>query len=244
VTSGRRLVPAAGRPTAFWLVVYAFAVVMLGTTLPTPLYPLYEMTFGASPTVITTIFSTYAVGVIAALLLVGRLSDEIGRRPVLLPGLACSAASAVVFLLAHGVAEIYAGRILSGLSAGIFTGTATAAILDLAPDDRRGFATTVAVACNIFGLACGPLIAGVLAEWAPAPLRLPYAVDLVLLAPAVVGVLLAPETVRRRAGARLRLQRLNVPPQVRRIFWPSAAKLGVTSGQTRNGWKSLDASAA
>jgi MFS family permease len=106
---------------------YAFAVTMLGTTLPTPLYALYRERFGFSQLMITVIFATYAVGVISALLLFGRLSDDIGRRRTLLPGLVLSALSAGAFLTLHGLGLILLGRLLSGLSAGIFTGTATAA---------------------------------------------------------------------------------------------------------------------
>ena len=79
------------RRLSFFLAAYAFAVTMLGTTLPTPLYGLYRVRFGFSELMITVIFATYAVGVIAALLLFGRMSDVIGRKAVLLPGLACSA---------------------------------------------------------------------------------------------------------------------------------------------------------
>src|SRR5205823_1348518 len=82
------------------------------------------------------IFAVYAVGVMAGLLLFGGLSDQIGRRPVLLPGLALSAASAVVFVFTNpqggGVPLLLVGRVLSGLSAGIFTGTATATLIDFA----------------------------------------------------------------------------------------------------------------
>ena len=83
------------------------------------------------------IFAVYAAGVIAALLLFGRLSDEIGRRPVLLLGLGFSALSAVVFLVASGLGLLLVGRVLSGFSAGIFTGTATATLVDLAGPDRQ-----------------------------------------------------------------------------------------------------------
>src|SRR5579875_676570 len=131
----------SGGRLGFAAAAFALAVAMLGTTLPTPLYGLYREQFGFSELMITVIFATYAAGVIAGLLLFGRLSDEIGRRPVLLGGLLLSAASAGAFLLADGLALLLVGRLLSGLSAGIFTGTATAAIVDLAPRERRGRAT-------------------------------------------------------------------------------------------------------
>jgi len=153
-----------GRGPAFALSAYAFAVTMAGTTLPTPLYPLYRERFGFSELMITVIFATYAAGVIVALVLVGRLSDEIGRRPVLLPALALSALSAVAFLLAQGLVPLLVGRVLSGFSAGIFTGTATATLVDIAPPRRRGRGTLVATAANMGGLGCGPLLAGLLAQ--------------------------------------------------------------------------------
>lgn len=220
---------AASRAAGFWLVAYAFAVAMTGTTLPTPLYPIYQHDFGFSSLLVTVIFAVYAGGVVAGLLLFGGLSDVIGRRWVLLPGLVLAAASAGAFLLAHGLAAILVGRVLSGLSAGIFTGTATAALVDLAPQGRRNFATLVAVAVNVGGLGAGTLLAGLLAEYAPDPIRLPFVVHLGLVAVAAVGLLATPETAGRggrSGGDRLRLQRLGVPSEVRGVF-ARAATAGV-----------------
>lgn len=217
VTRPRRL----GRPLAFAGVAYAFAVTMLGTTLPTPLYPIYEREIGFSGLLVTIIYATYAVGVIAALLLFGQLSDQIGRRRTLLPGLVLSAASSVVFLVATGLPLLFVGRVLSGLSAGIFTGTATAAVIELAPEGgRRG--TLTATAANIGGLGMGPLVAGVLAQWLPAPLRLPYALHLVLLVGAFAAVWLLPDPVEGRRRPRLRPQRLRVPAEMRATFVTAA----------------------
>jgi MFS family permease len=207
-----------GRRAGFAVAAYAFAVTMLGTTLPTPLYGLYQEQFGFSELMVTVIFATYALGVIAALLLFGRLSDEIGRRRALLPGLALSALSAVGFLLAHGVAPLLVGRLLSGLSAGIFTGTATATLIDLADPERRARATLVATIANMGGLGCGPLLAGVLAQWAGSPLHLPFWVDLALLAPAAIGVWAMPEPVEPKPRPRLRPQGLHVPTEIRATF--------------------------
>jgi predicted MFS family arabinose efflux permease len=209
---------AIGRRQAFAAAGYAFAVAMAGTTLPTPLYGLYRARFGLSELIITVIFATYAVGVIATLLLFGRLSDQIGRRPVLMLGIGFSALSAVSFLLANALGLLLVGRMLSGFSAGIFTGTATATLVDLAPEERRGRATLVATMVNVGGLGCGPLIAGVVSQWGPLPLRLTFWIDLGLLIPAALGVLLMPEPVTRRGRAKLRLQALSVPAEVRPIF--------------------------
>lgn len=201
-----------------------FAVCMTGTTLPTPLYPLYQQKFGFSELTVTVVYAVYAFAVIGALLLAGNASDAVGRRPVLLWGLACAAASAVCFLLAPDIAWLYAGRLLSGLSAGLFTGAATAYVMESAPPGRASRATFVATAVNMGGLGCGPLLAGILAEYAPWPLRLPYAVHLTLVACSVAVLLWLPETVRNLRPLRtVRPQRPGVPPHVRAVFGPAAA---------------------
>ncbi|MDQ3834323.1 MAG: MFS transporter [Actinomycetota bacterium] len=219
----RRIV--VGHRLAFALVAYAFAVTMLGTTLPTPLYPLYQARMGFSEAIVTVIFAAYAVGVIAALVLVGSWSDQVGRRPMLLAGLALSAASAVTFLVGGSLLSLPAlliGRVVSGLSAGIFTGTASVAVVELAPPERRGWATLIATAANMGGLGLGPVVAGVLAQYVALPLLVPFITHLVLLAVATVGVVLAPETVEVAHPARLRPQRLQVPAEVRGVFVPAA----------------------
>jgi MFS family permease len=210
--------PVVSRPLAFWLVAVAFSVTMFGTTLPTPLYVLYQEELGFAEQMLTVIFAVYAAGVLAALLLFGRASDQLGRRRMLLVGLACAALSAVTFLLDHGLALLLVGRVLSGLSAGIFTGTATAALVDLAGAGRGRRATLVATAVNMGGLGLGPLVAGILAQLAPLPLRLPFWVDLGLILLAALAVWAMPETVDVPEHARLRISRPDLPPQVRPVF--------------------------
>jgi MFS family permease len=207
----------AGRGLGFVLVAYAFLVTMMGTTLPTPLYPLFEQRYSFGELMVTVIFAVYAFGVIAGLLAFGNLSVEIGRKPVLLLGLAFSVLSALLFLFAGSLVPIFLGRIASGFSAGVFTGTATAMLVDLAPGGRRRLASFVAVIVNLGGLGLGTLLAGLLADYCRSPLRLPFLVQLGLLAPAFIGLLLTPETVERRAF-RFSFQRLKIPAEVRAVF--------------------------
>lgn len=209
------------RSAGLWLVAYAFFVVMLGTTLTTPLYPIYQQRFGFSPLLITVIFAVYSVSVIGGLLVFGRMSDVIGRRWVLFPGVVFSALSAIAFLTVAGLTPMLVGRVLSGLSAAIFTGTATAAMVDLSPEDQRLRATTLAVAANLGGLGAGQLLAGVLSQYAPLPLQLCFIVDLALVVLAAGAILLIPETVERRE-TRWRFQRLSIPPGVRAVFVPAS----------------------
>ncbi|MFD9775971.1 MFS transporter [[Kitasatospora] papulosa] len=200
-----------------------FAVCMAGTTLPTPLYSLYQDELGFSELTVTVVYAVYAFGVIGVLLLAGNASDTVGRRPVLLWGLACAAASAVCFLCATALGWLYAGRLLSGLSAGLFTGAATAYVMELAPGKGSPRASLVATAANMGGLGCGPLIAGFLAQYAPWPLYLPFAVHLVLLAVSAAVLLGLRETVReRRPLSTVRPQKPGLPPEVRSVFGPAA----------------------
>lgn len=207
---------------AFVLVAYAFGVTMMGTTLPTPLYPLYQQRFDFGGLTTTVVYAVYAAGVIAALLGFGRASDLLGRRRVLLVGLCLSAISAAVFLVGGSLPVLFVGRVLSGLSAGVMTATATVAVVELAPARRHGLATLVATGVNMVGLGCGPLLTGLLAAGTPAPLRLPFVAALVLLVPAVLGVWRAPETGTVQPGAFPRPQRPAVPAQARAVFLPAA----------------------
>jgi MFS family permease len=201
---------------AFGMLAYAFAAIMVGTTLPTPMYALYgeQMHFAVLTT--TVIYATYAGGVLFALLAFGRWSDAIGRRPVLLAGVVFAVASAAVFLVAHSVSMLLVGRVLSGLSAGIFTGTATAAVIEAAPENWRTRAAAVATVANIGGLGTGPLLAGLLVEYAPGPLHLSFIVHIVLALLAGAAVLIVPETSQRTGS--IGVQRLSVPAEVRTVF--------------------------
>ncbi|MFD8318731.1 MFS transporter [Kitasatospora purpeofusca] len=224
--------PRPGGPLAPAAVALAFWVTMAGTTVPTPLYPLYQHAFGFTTFTVTVVFAVYALGVVVGLLTLGRLSDRIGRRPVVLAALLLASAAATLFELADSLPWLLAARVLSGFGAALVTGAATAALLDLAPPERRLRAQTVALAANMGGLAGGTLFAGALAEWADAPLRLPWTVTLVLTGAALLGLLAVPETVpaeiRRagrsgpRTGSTFRFRLPHVPPAVRPAFLRAA----------------------
>ncbi|GAY17641.1 MFS transporter [Mycobacterium sp. shizuoka-1] len=204
------------RAFAVALLAYAFAAIMVGTTLPTPLYALYSDRMHFSVLTTTVVYATYAGGVLFALLVFGRWSDAIGRRPVLMAGVVCALASAVVFLLADSVPQLLVGRLLSGLSAGLFTGTATAAVIEAAPLSWRTRAPAVATIANIGGLGAGPVLAGILAQYAPSPLTLVFVVHIALVVLAAIAVALVPETSSRTGS--IGLQRLSVPAEVRSVF--------------------------
>jgi MFS family permease len=210
--------PAVPRRVAFWLLAFVFTVTMLGTTLPTPLYVIYQAQWHFSPAIVTVVFAVYAAGVLAALLLAGRASDQAGRKPLLAASLGCSALSTVVFILAPNVGVLLAARILSGLSAGLMTGTATATLTELIPASASRRASLVATAVNMGGLGLGPLVAGLFAQYAPHPTVLVFEVYLALLAVAGVCLLLVPETVSPRGRPALRFAGLSIPERGRSEF--------------------------
>lgn len=214
----RRTAPRnrSGSAFAFGLLAYAFAAIMVGTTLPTPMYALYAERMHFAVLTTTIIYATYAGGVLFALLVFGRWSDAVGRRPMLLAGAAAALASAVMFLVADSVPQLLVGRVLSGLSAGLFTGTATAAVIEAAPPRWRSRAATVATIANIGGLGAGPLLAGLLVQYAPHPLQLPFLIHIVLAVLAGVAVMVVPETSARSGS--IGVQRLSVPVEVRAVF--------------------------
>ncbi len=214
---------ATRRRAAFWLLAFVFAATMLGTTLPTPLYVIYQARWHFAASVVTLIFAVYAAGVLAALLLAGRSSDQAGRKPVLAVALGASALSTVVFLLAPDVGVLLAGRIVSGLSAGLMTGTATAALTELVPAPAGRRASLVATAANMGGLGLGALVAGLFAQYLPHPTTLVFAVYLALLAAAGGCLLFIPETVRPRRRPALRFAGLGLPARGRGEFIAAAA---------------------
>jgi MFS family permease len=213
---------ATRRRIAFWLLAFVFAVTMLGTTLPTPLYVIYQARWHFSAAMVTVIFAVYAAAVLATLLLAGRSSDQAGRRPVLGAALGAAALSTVAFILAPDEAVLLAGRVLSGLAAGLMTGTATATLTELIPASAGRRAPLVATAANMGGLGLGPLIAGLFAQYAPRPTTLVFAAYLAVLATAGVCLLFTPETVSPRQRPALRFAGLGIPERGRGQFIAAA----------------------
>jgi MFS family permease len=220
--------PPRRHGAGLWAVAFAFAAVMAFSTVPTPLYAMYQARDGFSTFVITVIFAAYAVGVILALFFAGHVSDWLGRRRALVPAVLTSVASAMVFLLWRDLPGLLLGRVLSGLSVGIVTVTATAYLAELHLSERPGAspkrAQVVATTANLGGLGLGPIIAGVLAATVDAPLTVPFVIFGALLAVAAIGVALAPETVTPpQTRPAYRPQRLTVPAEARGRFFGAAA---------------------
>ena len=218
---------------AFWIVSYAFAVTMAFSALPTPLYVLYQARDHFSTFMITVIFAAYAVGVVASLFLAGHLSDWVGRRRMVLLAVATNMLSGVLFLLWPATAGLIVARVVSGVSIGMLTATATAYLNELHAAARPGAGTgrseVVATAANLGGIGLGPLLAGLLAQYAGHALVLPYLVAEALMLAGALALAVAPETANVLRGAdrpAYRPQRVSVPEAHRPRFLAAAVTGG------------------
>jgi MFS family permease len=219
---------SARHGTGFWLIAAVFGILMAFSTVPTPLYPIYQQQDGFTAFTVTVVFAVYAVGVVTSLLLAGHVSDRFGRKRVLLPALGLEALAAVLFLVWPALPGLLIARFVTGLGVGMLTATATAYLLELhvahRPHAGRGRFELVSAAANLGGLGAGTLVAGALAQFLDAPLRTPYLVFLVLLALSAVAVAATPETVIAPAVApRYRPQRIRVAAADRSRYAIAAA---------------------
>ncbi|KUJ38030.1 MFS transporter [Streptomyces sp. NPDC093228] len=214
----------------FWATTLAFLMNMGFSAVPTPLYVLYQQRDHFSTIMITVVYAVYAVGVIASLFLAGHLSDWIGRKRVLVPALLLNIVSALIFLFAPSLTGLLVARVVCGVSVGLTTATATAYLGELHLGTWRGQtgsprrSQVVATAANLGGIGFGPLVAGLLAQYAPRPLELPYAVWVVTLAVLAALVAVSPETADLPDPApRYRPQHVAVPEHARRMLFAAVA---------------------
>src|ERR1700710_1093573 len=230
--------PRTARRTLTPRLAYAHVAAVIGLALfasgtPSALYGTYRELWGFSPLVLTLVYSVYAFGVLAALLLAGRVSDDVGRRPVLLAALATLMGATVLFMLADSVVWLFVARGVQGRATGAALGAASAALLDLHPRrDPAGVGLTNGVV-SAGGMGLGVLVSAAFVEFLPAPRVLPYVALFALFAIVLEGVWRMPEPVAERAGLRLTPQWPSVPTAVRRPFLLAA--LGVISSWSIGG---------
>jgi predicted MFS family arabinose efflux permease len=209
---------------AFFVVGGFWLAAMAAANLATPLYAVYERRFGFSHAALTLVFATYALVLAPSLLLFGQLSDRLGRRRVMAAGLLTATAGVLLFALATGIAWLFAARAVQGLAVGMLGGAASAALVELDPRPEEHVAALVAALAQAGGSAAGPILAGALAEWAPAPRVLCYVLVGAVTAAGALAVLRIPEPGTVTTG-RWRVQRPHVPRPIRVRF----ARLSITS---------------
>lgn len=182
-------------PRAWWGAGFALATVGWGANQFPPLIVLYQSRLGLSATVLDAMFGLYALGLVPALLVGGRLSDRVGRRPLVLPALVVSfVASCLLAVGGAGPGWLYAGRLLAGVASGLVFGTGAAWVKELsAGAGDAGVGPRRATVAMTVGFAAGPFVAGLLAQWAPAATVTAYLPHLVLTAAGTVLVWRTPD---------------------------------------------------
>ncbi|MGN7778348.1 MFS transporter [Mycolicibacterium sp. 22603] len=205
---------------------YPLLLVLSGVALgvsgiPAPLYGIYEANWHLSPLATTIVFAVYAVAALGAVLVSGRISDVVGRKPVLIGALIALLVGLAVFLVADNMAMLLLARSIHGAAVGSIVVAGAAALLDLKPDHGVRSGQLSGVAFNI-GMTIAILGSALLAQYAPHPLRTPYAVVAVVCLVVGVGVLALREPHTARASGPIRIAKPAVPEQIRSDFWFSA----------------------
>jgi MFS family permease len=179
-------------PAGAWLGAgAALAAAGWGANQFAPLIVLYQQLLHLSPAVVDAMFGLYALGLIPALLAGGRLSDRVGRRRVVLVALAISAAATAVLMIgADHPGWLYVGRLLAGVASGLAFGPGAAWLKELSADagDVASGPRRATIAMTT-GFAAGPLVAGLSAQWLPAPAVTAYIPHLALLVIAAVAAM-------------------------------------------------------
>jgi MFS family permease len=199
--------PVSTSITAIHAVLTAITFMAVAAA-PTPIYRLYRETLGLTPFMITFIFAVYSFTMIAAFLTIARLSDYVGRRPMILLALGLNAVALLLFFVAESASMLVAARAVQGVATGVALATLGAVITDTTP---RWAATLNSVTAFV-GLALGALVSGAFVAFAPWPTHLVYAALLCLTLVEVVVLGWTVETVSRKAGAWSGIRpRLTVP---------------------------------
>ena len=220
VAAGRPLAARLPRPAAFAAITAVFVLFTAAASAPSPLYVVYQQEWGFSAAILTVVFAVYVVGLLASLLVLGALSDHVGRRPVLALAITMEAVALVLFMTAGDITLLLLARVVQGIATGAAMTTLGATLVDLNPPHSPGRAGVVNSSAPTSGLALGAIGCGALVQFAPAPTRLVYALLLagVVLAAGVVAAL--PETSARRPGGLASLTpRLGVPARLRPAFY-------------------------
>ncbi|MCX5496867.1 MFS transporter [Kaistia dalseonensis] len=182
---------SANRQARFF-VALAILVALLNSTAASPLYTAYRQMWSLNAFTISAIFAIYALGTLTALLVLGRLSDRLPDRRILIGvSLLIVMAGAILFATAGNLHALLIGRLFAGVGTGGLTGAANAALIELDPkaDTRRN--AVIATAAFTGGCALGPLLSAVALHFDAWPLELPFFVIAALAVITLVGLLTA-----------------------------------------------------
>jgi MFS family permease len=190
---------------------------------PIPLYGMYRAVDGLSYGDLALSSVVYFAGAVTALLVFGRLSDHLGRRPIALLALILAALACLCLLFVHAPAPLLAGRLLQGLSCGLASTVLASWLVDSAPAMPSWLAPAIISCGPMTGLTLGGLSSGALVQYSAEPRILPFLVMLVVLL--VCGILVARgrETVARKPGVIAAMRPEFSLPSTARKAYPVAA---------------------
>src|SRR5580698_4048864 len=163
-----------------------------------PLLPIYEAKWNFPASMVTVAFGVYAIALLLTLLIIGSLSDHIGRRPLLIGALALELVSMLVFLVSPSIGWIIAARIIQGIATAAATSSFSAAILELAPDQRKQLAGVIAGLAPAAGIGVGALFSGVIAQFSSSAAATVWIILAAVMLIALVFAIFTPETAARK----------------------------------------------
>lgn len=184
--------PENRRTMAMAAALMAIFTTIFASNLPTPLYSVWQAKWGFSSTALTGVFSIYVLGVVTTLLMLGSLSDKLGRRQMLVPGMVFIIAGALGFVFAEGIYGLGVARVLTGIGTGIVTGAASAALVELEPNGNWTRAATLSALFFTFGAFAGPTVSSLALRFGDGALVWPFLVTVLLSICAIVLLIKAP----------------------------------------------------
>jgi len=146
------------------IVISSVLVDVIGFGIVIPILPYYVTEFGASPIIVTLLFTAFSFFSFLSAPLLGAWSDRIGRRPIFLLSVTSTAIGWFVFASANSLWMLFLGRIIDGCAAGNFS-TAQSYMVDLAKNEKERSANIGLIGAAFgVGFILGPLIGGALSK--------------------------------------------------------------------------------
>jgi MFS family permease len=197
---------------AFVAAACSLVLVFASAGTPIPLFNLYRAEDGVTPAHLSYVTVGYLAAAASSLLMMGRLSNHLGRRPVALAAIAIAAMACLILIALRGPGPLFVARVLQGLASGLASSALGALVVDAARDRPAWMPAAITGSAPMVGIPLGAITCGALVQFAPAPKVLVYAVMLVALATCAALILASPETMPRSGGALRSLRpRLQAP---------------------------------
>ncbi|MEZ0091841.1 MFS transporter [Streptacidiphilus sp. EB129] len=219
VARPRRRLPSHA---AFAGAAAAFAALYVAAGAPTPLLVVFEHQWHFPAWVLTVAFAAYAIGLLAALLVAGSLSDHIGRRPILIGSLLVELAAMVMFAVAPTIIWVIAARTIQGIATGAATSAFSAAVVEHAPERHKRLSTVITSIAPAGGLGLGALLTGAAVQFSSRAGLIVFTALALIMALGTVVTVFSRETADGKPGAvRSLIPRVSVPAAARREYLAS-----------------------